>query len=295
MNRRRQRAAGSWPSGDGFLGVGIQHKRPVGDNEDMSSARGDALRPGWRLQFLRLGLLVFLSVFAFGWTVGGVFAVRVLWRHGNHPTVAIFLGAWLLLWAVIPVWLAFSASRHRQRRIHPTSEWSARFFFGCTVVAWCAGLAAIVSRDHLGESLLVVAFTAFFLLFGIDAALHRQNVSVDPLALEIRDSWGRLRRTSRYELRLIRNPRIERPSDSEGGVYPFWEVAFDYESKTVRFGRFSWREAEQHRALLDFRHVDPPTCGSLVYARAITNLPTVSVTATGEPAVDPEMCEPGGV
>lgn len=60
-------------------------------------------QPGWRFQLLRLGLLFFLLVFAVGWAVGAVFAVLALRRHGNHPTVAVFLGAWLLFWVSVPV------------------------------------------------------------------------------------------------------------------------------------------------------------------------------------------------
>jgi len=208
------------------------------------------LHPGWRLQLVRVGVLLFLLVFAVGWGVGAVFAVLVLWRHGNHPAVDIFLGAWLLVWAAIPVWFvrglrAARKARQRGTRVVAFGRWSAVFFFGCFAVAWCAGLAAIVSQGNLGNSLLMSAFTTVLLLFAVDAALHRESVSVDPLALEIRDTWGRLRRTRRYELRLIRNPRTERAKDPEGGLYPFWEVAFEYESKTVRFGRLSWQEAEQ--------------------------------------------------
>ena len=215
--------------------------RPIAGDETLPRW----LRPGWRLRALVFGLLLFLLVFAVGWAIGAVFAVRGLMRSGNHPTVAIFLGAWLLVWAAIPVWFVFAGARHRHRRIHPASAWSARFFFGCFAVGWFAGLAGIVSQGHLGDSLLASAVTTVFVVVGLDAALHRQHVSVDPLALEIRDSWGRAGRTRRYELPLIRNPRAERPKNPDGGQYSFWEVVFEYGSKTVRFGQLSSREAEQ--------------------------------------------------
>jgi hypothetical protein len=79
--------------------------------------------------------------------------------------------------------------------------------------------------------------------------LYRQVVSVDELALEVRNTYGPFERTRRYELQLISAVRAEREADPEGGFTRFWEVAFEYGSKTVRFGcRLSQQEAEQ-RAL----------------------------------------------
>lgn len=114
---------------------------------------------------------------------------------------------------------------------------SGAFFVGCFAVAWFAGLAAVVSQGDVGGSLLGLAFTAFFLLGAVNAALHRQHVSVDPLVLQICDSWGRLTRTRRYELRLIHDPRVERLKDEDGDPSRYWRVAFQYGSKTVRFGK----------------------------------------------------------
>jgi hypothetical protein len=198
------------------------------------------------LQLLRLGLLVFLLAFAVAWAVGAVFAVLVLWRHGKHPTVAVFLGAWLLLWAAIPVWFVQAFGRAREARQRGTAvksfgRWRAVFFVGCFAVGWLAGLVGVWRRgDHLGGSLLSAFTAVVFVPFIVDV-LHRRTVSADPLATSAQTTVVPHRSTLRgaHEIGLV--------STTEGvGRYALQrvgalEVEGDWYSATARADEANWR------------------------------------------------------
>jgi hypothetical protein len=178
--------------------------RPIAGEE----ALAPPIRPSWRLQLLRLGLLLFLLVFAVPWVVGVVFAVDVLWHH-HSPTTDAFLGGWLLIWASVPVVCVAPFIRGTHIRPHrPGSpSWSAVFFVGGFAVAWFAGLAALLSQGDTGGFLVMAAFTAIVLLIVITGELYRENVTIGPRTTVISKQIGPFHWT-RHEPRAICDPRV---------------------------------------------------------------------------------------
>jgi len=191
-------------------------------------------------------VLLFLLAVAVAWAFGAGLAVTILWRHRSEPAGAVFVGAWLLLWVGAPVSVVRglrSAERAGPERMWQGSDRGAAcIFFGCFTAAWFAALVGVLKQGDVGGFLAMCAFTAVFFTGFIAEFLRivqRQTVWTDPLELAIRNTYGPLRRTRRYELRLILNPRAERKFTG------LWEVAFEYGSKTVRFGDgLSRQEAE---------------------------------------------------
>jgi len=200
---------------------------------------------------LRLAVFGLVLAFVAGWVVLGVYVAVMLWDNADHPAVAVFLGAWLLLWFVTPpvgVWEGFATVRGRwsATRAARFNRRSGTFFAACFGVAWFAGLAGLAYQGDVGGALTLSAITAAIVLLWLTDRVHRQTVSADILGFVIFDSYGPVRRTRRYQLRLIRNPRAVPEKFPEDDLPTYWEVAFDYETKTVRFGRTPSRlEAEQ--------------------------------------------------
>jgi len=162
-------------------------------------------------------VLLFLLAVAVAWAFGAGLAVTILWRHRSEPAGAVFVGAWLLLWVGAPVSVVRglrSAERAGPERMWQGSDRGAAcIFFGCFTAAWFAALVGVLKQGDVGGFLAMCAFTAVFFTGFIAEFLRivqRQTVWTDPLELAIRNTYGPLRRTRRYELRLILNPRAER-------------------------------------------------------------------------------------
>ena len=215
------------------------------------------LRRRWLAWPLGLGILLFLLTLAVVWAAGSVYGAILFWQHHTDPTVAVFLAAWLLIWVGWPI----ASTRHMlvdrgENRTHLPSlaRWMAGtiqtqrdvLVVACVAAAWFVCLAGALRQGNVHGFVVGSALTAALSLLQIAVIVYRQTVSIDIVTLEIRDTIGPLHLTRRYQLRLIRNPRAEREEDSEGGVTAFWKVAFDYGSKTVRFGHeLSGIEAEE--------------------------------------------------
>jgi hypothetical protein len=215
------------------------------------------LRGRWRQELFRFALLIFLVGVVAIWAVGAGFAVTALWRHGSDPLVAVFLGAWLLIWMSVPVAIVRGLIVGPTLLLQPTAEaakstarfnrrWG-RLFLACFAFAWCAGLLGALREGDSAGFVLGVAFTAVPLLFLIENTLRRQAISIDALALEVCNRYGPLARTRRYELRLISAPRAEPDEDADGDLTGCWKIAFDYQGKTVRIGhKLSDHQARTH-------------------------------------------------
>src|SRR5262249_14590217 len=155
------------------------------------------------------------------WVIAVVFAVILLWRKHGDPVVDIFVGAWLLAWALVPAYFLRGLLAGRQGRslaltTRPTGfdRWGARIFVGCWAVGFLAGMPGMVRQGDAAELVRGLSFfAAFILFFVVVELLRRQTVSIDAFALETRNSFGPLCRTRRYQLRLISAPRTVEKKD----------------------------------------------------------------------------------
>ena len=166
----------------------------------------------------------------------------VLWRHHDHPAVVVFLGGWLAVWVTYP--LSLIEGGRVTRALRKGLPWPSpgtvagltkRIFIGGFAVAFGGGVVGVLLQDGIGGLLSFAPFAGFVVLAVISGHAYRETVSVDPIALAIRKACGPIGRTRRYELTLIRTPRAELESDSDGET-GFWNVVFEYGGKTVRFG-----------------------------------------------------------
>jgi hypothetical protein len=156
--------------------------------------------------------------------------------------VVVFLGGWLAAWVTYPLSVIEGGRVTRARRKGlpwpspgTVAGLTKRIFIGGFAVAFGGGVLGVLLQDGIGGLLSFAPFAGFVVLAVVSGHAYRETVSVDPIALDIRKACGPIGRTRRYELTLIRTPRAELESDSDGET-GFWNVAFEYGGKTVRFG-----------------------------------------------------------
>jgi len=166
----------------------------------------------------------------------------VLWRHHDHPAVVVFLGGWLAVWVTYP--LSLIEGGRVTKALRTGLPWPSpgtvagltkRIFIGGFAVAFGGGVVGVLLQDGVGGLLSFAPFAGFPVLAVSSAHAYRGTVSVDPIARATRKACGPIGRTRRYELTLIRTPRAELESDSDGET-GYWNAYFEYGGKTVRFG-----------------------------------------------------------
>ena len=168
------------------------------------------------------GLVVFAAV----WAVGAVvLAVLFLRRNGSDPRVAVFLGALLVMWTVVPamsIWVALTRNGSREVLDSRLNRWSGRLFFACFAVAWFAGVASALHQGDVSGFLVLSGFTAFLPVLFIVDVIHRRTVSENPLALPESGLVVTHEGGDRYALRGIGTLRVEgdwlRASAQAGGA-----------------------------------------------------------------------------